>query len=60
MTIDIFFQDLDIHRQDEDPQVIVLTDEELLFNSPEFWFSEPEIGEGMPVAYNGFPPSEWL
>ena len=58
MSIDSIFQDVQICKWDDEPiELIVLTTEEL--NLPE-WEFETEIGYGMPIASNGFPPSEWL
>lgn len=58
MSIDSIFQDVQLCKWDDEPiELIVLTDEEL--NLPE-WEFETEIGDGMPIASNGFPPSEWL
>ena len=57
MSIDSIFQDVQLCKWDDEPiELIVLTDEEL--NLPE-WEFETEIGDGMPIASNGFPPSEW-
>ena len=58
MSIDSIFQDVQLCKWDDEPiELIVLTDEEL--NLPE-WEFETEIGDGMPIASNGFPPSEWM
>lgn len=58
MSIDSIFQDVKFCKWDDEPiELIVLTDEEL--NLPE-WEFETEIGDGMPIAFNGFPPSEWM
>ena len=57
MSIDSIFQDVQLCKWDDEPiELIVLTDEEL--NLPE-WEFELEVGNGMPIAFNGFPPSEW-
>lgn len=56
MSIDIAFQDIIVRWDDEPVEPIVLLDTEL--NLPE-WEFELEIGDGMPIASNGFPPSEW-
>ena len=58
MSIDSIFQDVQLCKWNDEPiELIVLTDEEL--NLPE-WEFETEIGDGMPIAFNGFPPSEWM
>ena len=58
MSIDSIFQDVQLCKWDDEPiELIVLTTEEL--NLPE-WEFETEIGDGMPIASNGFPPSEWM
>jgi hypothetical protein len=52
------FANIELCKWDDEPiELIVLTAEEL--NLPE-WEFETEIGDGMPIAFNGFPPSEWL
>ena len=57
MSIDSIFQDVQLCKWDDEPiELVVLTDEEL--NLPE-WEFELEVGDGMPIAFNGFPPSEW-
>lgn len=57
MSIDSIFQDVQFSKWDDEPiELVVLTDEEL--NLPE-WEFELEVGDGMPIAFNGFPPSEW-
>lgn len=57
MSKDILFEHIQFSKWDDEPiELIVLTDEEL--NLPE-WEFELEIGDGMPIAFNGFPPSEW-
>ena len=57
MSINIVFENIELCKWDDEPiELIVLTDEEL--NLPE-WEFETEIGDGMPIASNGFPPSEW-
>ncbi len=58
MSKDMVFENIELCKWDnEQIELIVLTDEEL--NLPE-WEFETEIGDGMPIASNGFPPSEWL
>ena len=58
MSKDMVFENIELCKWDVEPiELIVLTDEEL--NLPE-WEFETEIGDGMPIASNGFPPSEWL
>lgn len=58
MSTDILFEQIQFSKWDDEPiELIVLTTEEL--NLPE-WEFETEIGDGMPIAFNGFPPSEWL
>jgi len=57
MSKDILFEQIQFSKWDDELiELIVLTDEEL--NLPE-WDFELEIGDGMPIASNGFPPSEW-
>ncbi len=58
MSTNILFEQIQFSKWDDEPiKLIVLTTEEL--NLPE-WEFETEIGDGMPIASNGFPPSEWL
>lgn len=58
MSVNIVFENIELCKWDDEPiELIVLTTEEL--NLPE-WEFETEIGDGMPIASNGFPPSEWL
>ena len=57
MSTDLLFEQIQLSKWDDEPiELVVLTDEEL--NLPE-WEFELEIGDGMPIAFNGFPPSEW-
>ena len=59
MNIDILFEDLQISKWDDEPiELVVLTADEL--GLPEFPIDDYQPGDGMPIAYNGFPPSEWL
>lgn len=64
MDIDILFQDIEISKWDDEPvELVVLTADEL-GNPPyadgNLFPDDYTPGDGMPIAYNGFPPSEWL
>ena len=65
MNIDILFEDLQNSKWDDEPvELVVLTADEL-GNPPYadgnlFPIDDYTPGDGMPIAYNGFPPSEWL